>query len=60
MYPKKWFSTYEPFEKGTVLMENDIACKTVRIVSIRMKMFDGQVRTLKDVRYVPNLRKKLL
>jgi len=40
-------------------MGYDVACKTVGICSIRMKMFDGRVRTLKDVRLVPNLRKNL-
>jgi len=61
MCPKKeWFITYEPFEGGTVLMRNDVACKTVGIGSICMKMFDRQVRTLKNVRHVPDLRKNLL
>jgi len=41
-------------------MGNGVTCKTVRIGSIRMKMFDEQVRTLKDVRHVPKLRKNLL
>ena len=41
-------------------MGNDVACKTVGKGSICMKMFDGQVRTFKDVRHVPDLRKNLL
>ena len=41
-------------------MGNNIACKTVGIGCIRMKIFDRQVQTLKDVRYIPNLRKNLL
>jgi len=61
MYPKKeWFSTYEPFEEGTVQRKNEAACTKVGIGSIRMKMFDGLVRTLKDARYVPSLRKIFL
>ena len=56
----EWFSTYEPFERGKVLMGNNIACKTIGIGSIRMKMFDGQVWTLKNVKHVSNLRKNLL
>jgi len=40
-------------------MGTDVACKTVEKGSIRMKMF-RQVRTLKDVRHVPDLRKNLL
>jgi len=41
-------------------MDKDVACKTFEIGSIHMKMFDEWVRTFKDVRYVPDLRKNLL
>jgi len=41
-------------------MGNDTMCKTVSIDNIRMKMFDGQVRILTNVRYVLNLKKNLL
>ena len=58
--PKEWFSTYEPFEGGTILMGHDTAYKTFGIGIIRMKMFDGRVWTLKGVRHAPNLRKNLL
>ena len=57
---KEWLKTYEPFEEGTILMGNDVACKTVGIYNIHMKMFDGWVRTLKDVRHVADLRKNSL
>ena len=56
--PRKSGSTREPFEGGTVLMGNDDAFKIVGISLIRMKIFDGRVQTLKDVRHVPDLRKK--
>jgi len=37
LYPRKeWFSTYEPFKEGTILMCNNAACKTVEIDSICM------------------------
>jgi len=36
----------------------DATCMSVGICSIRMKMFDGHVRTLEDVRHVSDLRKK--
>ena len=53
---KKWFNTYEPFEGNIILIGNDAACKIVRISSVYMKMFDGQVRTLKDV-HISDLKK---
>jgi len=54
MSPKKeWFSTTSLLKEDNP-DENDAACKTIRISSIRMKMFDGQVRTLKNMRHVPD------
>ena len=41
-------------------MGSDVVCKTVDIGNICMRMFDGQVRTLTNVRHVPNLKKNLL
>ena len=52
-------ATYESFEGDTVLMGNDDACQIVEIGSIHMKIFDGRIRTLKDVRHIPDLRKNL-
>jgi len=41
-------------------MVNDIVCKTIGIGNIHMRMFDGQVQTLTNVRHVPSLKKNLL
>jgi hypothetical protein len=41
-------------------MGNDISCKVVGIGSIQIKMFDGSVKILTDVRHVPELRKSLI
>jgi len=41
-------------------MGNDAVCKTVGISNIRMRMFDGQVRTLTNVQRVPDLKKNIL
>jgi hypothetical protein len=38
-------------------MGNDISCKNVGIGRIKIKMFDGIVRTLTDVRHVPDLKR---
>ncbi|KAF3670301.1 hypothetical protein FXO38_07158 [Capsicum annuum] len=45
--------------KGVVLMGNNTPCKIVGIGTIRIKMFDGVVMTLGDVRYVPDLKRNL-
>ena len=39
--------------------KEDDQCKTVGIGNIRMRMFDGHIRTLTNVRHVPDLKKNL-
>ena len=41
-------------------MGNDASCKVVGIGNIRIKMFDGVIGTLCDVRHVHDLRKNLI
>ena len=57
---RDWFNTYRLVNSGYVLMGNNTSCKVVGIRNIRIKMFDGVVRTLCDVRHVPDLRKNLI
>ena len=57
---RDWFNTYRLVNSSYVLMGNDTSCKVVGIRNIRIKMFDGVVRTLCDVRHVPDLRKNLI
>ena len=43
MCPKReWFSTYNPYDGGSILMRNDAMCKTFGIDNIRISMFDGR------------------
>ena len=35
-------------------------CRTKRIGTIRIKLSDGMVKELKDVRYVPQLKKNII
>jgi len=61
MCPKKeWLSTYKSYDGGSVIMGNNTVCKTVGIGNIRMRMFDGQIRILTNVRHVPDLKKSFL
>lgn len=57
---RDWFATYEPVEGGTVLMGDNSSCKVAGIGSIQIKMFDGIVRTLTDVRHIPDLKRNLI
>jgi hypothetical protein len=54
-----WFVFYKNTD-GTVLMGNDMACKIVGIGTIKVKMYDKIVRTLTEVRHVPELKKNLI
>ncbi|KAG9450482.1 hypothetical protein H6P81_010447 [Aristolochia fimbriata] len=57
---RSWFSTFVDYNGGKVLMGNNAVCKTIGMGTIKIKMFDGIVRTLADVRYVPKLKKNLI
>jgi hypothetical protein len=57
---RNWFSTYQSIDDGVVFMGNDFFCKIVGVGSVRIKMHDGSLRTLTDIRDVPELRKNLI
>ncbi|KAG8492401.1 hypothetical protein CXB51_009724 [Gossypium anomalum] len=57
---RDWFTTYETVSEGVVLMGNNCSCKIVGVGTIKVKMFDGVVRTLSDVRHVPELKRNLI
>ena len=46
---KDWFTTYESVSSDLVLMGNDVACKIIGIGTIKIRMHDEIVRTLKNV-----------
>ncbi|KAH9672469.1 hypothetical protein KPL70_017737 [Citrus sinensis] len=57
---KEWFTDFRNLESGAVVMGNNQPCHTMGIGTIRLKMFDGMVRELKEVRFVPALKKNLI
>ncbi|XP_024315863.1 uncharacterized protein LOC106865951 isoform X2 [Brachypodium distachyon] len=56
----EWFATYEVMPNGSVLMGDDSPCEIAGIGIVQIKMFDGTIRTLSDVRHIPNLKKNLI
>ena len=56
---RDWFHSYVR-ESGVVLMGNSDPCKIFGVGSIRIKMHDGVVRTLTNVRHVPDLKQNLI
>ena len=57
---KEWLDDYEEKAGGNVLMGNDAPCKTIGIGSVKIKRHDDVVRTLTNVRHVPDLKKNLI
>ncbi|WVZ72988.1 hypothetical protein U9M48_021363 [Paspalum notatum var. saurae] len=45
---------------GSVGMDDDIPCQIIGIGSVQIKMHDGIVRTLTDVRHIPDMTKNLI
>ena len=59
--PKRdWFSSFEKLDGCSVIMSDDRPCHKEEIGTVLVKMFDGMVRELKDVRYVPQLKMNLI
>ncbi|KAG8501296.1 hypothetical protein CXB51_003445 [Gossypium anomalum] len=57
---RDWFTTYETVSEGVVLMGKNASCKIAGVGTIKVKMFDGVVRTLSDIRHVPELKRNLI
>ena len=55
-FRKDWFNSYET-SRGTVLMGNNATCKIVFIGSVHVRCHDGIMRTITEVRHVPDLKK---
>ncbi|KAG8478786.1 hypothetical protein CXB51_028618 [Gossypium anomalum] len=55
-----WFTTYETVSECVVLIGNNASCKIIGVGTIKVKMFDGVVRTLSDVRHVLELKRNLI
>ncbi|KAK5839932.1 hypothetical protein PVK06_008791 [Gossypium arboreum] len=56
----EWFSTYSSIEGGVVRIRNDSFSKVIGISTVNIRIHDWTIRTLSDVRYVPDLRKNLI
>ncbi|KAH9704893.1 Integrase catalytic domain-containing protein [Citrus sinensis] len=57
---KHLFSSYQRFDGGKVLMGNNALCKVTGIGSVRLKMSDGIIRELDNVRHIPELKRNLI
>ena len=54
---RDWFSSFEKLDGCSVVISGDRLCNIEGIGTVHIKMFDGMVRKLNKVRYVPQLKK---
>ncbi|KAH9649116.1 hypothetical protein KPL70_025868 [Citrus sinensis] len=57
---KSYFTDYYEYNGGRVMMGNNVVCKIMGIGNINLKLHDGTIRELKQVRYVPELKRNLI
>ena len=57
---KEWFISYKPGSFGTVHLGDVNPYAITGIGTIKIQLHDGVVRTLNDVRHIPNMRKNLI
>ena len=46
---REWFQQYEPVSEGSVYMGDNHAFEIVDISTIKIKMYDGIIRTIQGV-----------
>lgn len=59
-HDKRFFHDDKSNDSGRVLIANHNTCNIVGISSVKIRMHDGIIRTLKHVRHVPRLKKNLI
>ncbi|KAE8710792.1 hypothetical protein F3Y22_tig00110319pilonHSYRG00355 [Hibiscus syriacus] len=57
---REWFHHYKPVSGGYVHSCNDHALEIVGVGTIKLKMYDGTIKFVRDVRHVKGLKKNLL
>lgn len=57
---KRWFCEITKSCLGSVLPGNDEICPVEGIGKIKIRLHDGSVRVLTDVRYIPGLKRNLI
>ena len=57
---KAFFKNYETYDGGIIVMGNDASCRVIGRGTIKLKMLDGTIRELANVRHVPDLKRNLI
>ena len=54
------FSSFEKLDGCSVIISDDRPCNMEGICTVQIKLFDGMVQKLKEVRYAPQVKKNLI
>ncbi|KAH9698871.1 Integrase catalytic domain-containing protein [Citrus sinensis] len=57
---KDYLLNYHETDGGKVMMGNNAVCKIVGIGNVNLKLHDGTIRELREVRYVTELKRNLI
>ena len=57
---RSYFTSYQPCDGCMALMGSNSMCKVVVIGTVSLRMFDGVVKELTQVRFVPDLKRNLI
>jgi len=54
---REWFASFKKLDTGLVTFDNGHTCQVEAICTVRIKLFHGMIRELKDVRHIPHYRR---
>ena len=57
---RSYFTEYQEFDGGRVIMENNYICRIIGIGDVNLKLHDGSIRVIKQVRHVLYLKRNLI
>ena len=57
---RRWFMNYTEIDEGNVVMGNDHKCRIAGIGTITIRNSDGTLKTLEQVRHIPDLKRNLI
>ncbi|KAH9668238.1 hypothetical protein KPL70_021339 [Citrus sinensis] len=57
---KDYFTEYHIFDGGRVMMGNNAMCRVIGIGTVKLRLQDGTLLMIKQVRHVPDLKRNLI
>ena len=57
---KNYFLDYQEIDGGKVMMGNNAVCRIIGMGNVNLKLHNGKIQELKEVRHVPDLKRNLI